>query len=124
MNSRTPRRLTVRGSLADGTRVAIDIAQARDAAHATGSLRVDTPEGGTLLSATELGVLQTAAGWASVTARIAPRQAGGGAGFVTVIVERADPFVDGHPATVTLDVDNAGAITTVVRTRSAPLVLR
>ena len=52
-----------------------------------------TGVGRTLVSATELGVLQTARDWASVTARIAPRQAGADAGFVTVIVERADPFV-------------------------------
>ena len=50
-------------------------------------------------------MLQTAPDWASFTARFRNR-ATKAEGPVTVIVERADPFIAGHPPTVFVEVDN------------------
>lgn len=118
MNANAPRRLTLRGTTSDSARVSIDVTQTAGAAHAKGSLRVTKEDGTTVFSATELGVLQTTRDWASLTARTS------GGSFVTVIVERADPFAAGQPTTLTLDVDGAGPTTTAMARRAAPLVLR
>ncbi|HXI28763.1 MAG TPA: amidohydrolase family protein, partial [Vicinamibacterales bacterium] len=98
----TPLRLAARGTLADGTRVTIDVKQPAGEAHAEGTLRVVDAHGAPLVEAVDLGVLQTAKRWASVsgTTRGAPD---GGLGAFTATVEQADPFLPGTPRSVTID---------------------
>ena len=117
INGSGTRRLALRGTMSDGASVSIDVTQAAGAAQAKGSIRVVTKDGSTISTA-DLGVLQTTRDWATVTARLA------GASFITVIVERADPFADGHPTTITMNVDGAGSVTTALTTSATPVVLR
>jgi hypothetical protein len=117
MSTSVARRLSLDGTVVPdpvtggrgAVRVAIDATQAAGTARAKGSIRLSFADTSATVETTELGVLQTARDWASVTARI-PAGATGRVRFVTVIVERADPFVAAHPTTVAVDVDDAGAV--------------
>ena len=95
------RRLAVRGTLPDGTRAAIEVRQPAGVVRATGSFRLIDAHGAPLIESTDLGVLQTAKQWASFSAAGRMRPGGEPRAF-TVIVEQADPFVAGHPRTLTV----------------------
>ena len=101
-----PRVLKMDGRLrSDGgneVRLSIDARQSPQDHGADGRLRLTN--GAEILEATSVGVLQTADKWASVTARVRSR-ASGDERSVVVIIESADPFVDGRPKTVTIAVD-------------------
>ena len=92
----------------------IDLAQAANATRAKGSIRVTNTASGEVLDATDLGVLQTTKDWASMTAMVRARPSGE-TRAATLIVEHADPFVDGRPRTVTIDVDGRPRITGVLQ---------
>jgi N-acyl-D-amino-acid deacylase len=96
----SPRRFAVRGALADGTRVTIDLAQRAGETRAKGTFRLIDAHGSTVLTATDFGVLQTTKQWTSVTG--AARVDGEPRAF-TAIVEQADPFVAGSPRTLTVE---------------------
>jgi N-acyl-D-amino-acid deacylase len=103
MNAATAaRRLAVRGTLPDGARAAIDVGQAAGALRATGTFRLVDAHGAPVIESTDLGVLQTTNQWASFSAigRMGP---GADRRAFTVIVEQADPFVAGHPRTLTVE---------------------
>jgi hypothetical protein len=72
--------------------VAFDVAQRAGAQRATGSFRLVDRRTGLVMEANGLGVLQTAAGWASFTGRARLRPSGEARSF-TAIVEEADPAV-------------------------------
>lgn len=106
------RRVTASGVLrgadgAAGPRVTIALRQPAGARAAAGDLKVEGA--GSAFRVTSLGVLQTAAGWASVTGR-ATVGAGGEERSFLLLVEAADPFVEGAPSTVRLMVDGGPAI--------------
>ena len=99
----------------DKTRIEIDIAQPAGAPRAKGSLRISAPAPQEVVEATvDIGVLQTTRDWESFTAngRLRPS---GKAAALTVMVERADPFVDRHPRTVTIQLQGRPTLTGVVR---------
>ena len=62
----------------------------------------------------DVGVLQTTRDWESFTASGRLRSSGKAAAL-TVIVERADPFVDKHPRTVTIQLQGRPTLTGVLR---------
>ena len=104
-------------------RIDIDVSQAAGAARAQGSFRLTDASSTTLLEGTELGVLQTTKDWASFTARIRNRMTKA-EGLVTVIVERADPFVAGHRPTVFVQVDNVLSVNGTLREPASAITLR
>ena len=69
---------------------------------------------GETIEAVSLGVLQTADRWASFTARVRVAPAGAERSAL-VIVEDADPTLDGRPRTVSIQVDGGPAIAGPVR---------
>jgi hypothetical protein len=83
-------------------RLAIDVGQSPWEPRPAGTFRVT--DGGTTLEAIEFGVLQTADTWASLSARVRMRPSFEERSAV-VIIEFADPFVDGRPPTVTITLD-------------------
>jgi N-acyl-D-amino-acid deacylase len=95
-------------------RLAIDISQNAKVPRAKGSIRITSAASGEILEATDLGVLQTTKDWASVTAMVRARPSGE-AHAAILIVEQADPFVDGRPRTITIDVDGRPRITGVLQ---------
>src|SRR5262249_26207813 len=97
-----PRRLAARGTLPDGTRPTIDLTQPAGEVRAKGTVRVADSHGNALIDATDLGVLQTTKQWASITG-VARRSPSGERRPFTLIVEQSDPFVAGHPRTMTLE---------------------
>ena len=92
----------------------IDVSQPAGAARAKGTFRLTVGSSGEVMDATEVGVLQTATKWASFTARARVRPSGDELP-VLVIVDRADPFVDGHPTTVTESVDGMPRVNGVLQ---------
>jgi N-acyl-D-amino-acid deacylase len=103
-------------------RVRIDIGQRPSEPRAKGTFRLAT--NAETLEAAELGVLQIADKWASFTARVraqpSPPVSVGGLSSreersTIVIVEFADPFVDGRPRTVTIVVDGQPLVTGVLQ---------
>lgn len=76
------------------------LSQGAGAHQASGRFRVTGKAGKPVLEATELGMLQTATGWASFTAQV--RLASGAEEAVTVILDKADPMSHGA-AIVTVD---------------------
>ena len=91
-------------------RLTLDVTQTSGAPRAKGFFALSDPMSGRTIDATEFGVLQTTDKWASFTARVR-RAAGTEEQSAFVIVERADPFVDGQPTTVTVVVDGAPFVT-------------
>ena len=114
MNSVTTRRFAARGTMPDRRRVTIDLTQAAGAARATGAFRLLDAHGSTLLDASDLGVLQTAKDWASITG-MARSQPGGAPRPFTAVFERADPFVAGTPRTLSVEVPGQPAVTGVLK---------
>jgi N-acyl-D-amino-acid deacylase len=116
--SATASRLRLRGEVRlkpDPTyRITADISQDAKAIRAKGSIRITSAASGEMLEATDLGVLQTTKDWASVTAMVRARPSGE-AHAAILIVEHADPFVDGRPRTITIDVDGRPRITGVLQ---------
>ena len=106
------RKLSVKGKMDGGVRLAIDLTQPAGP-RATGSFSF-TDAAGTTFEATDLGVLQTMKDWASFTAILRHRRSGEPQA-TTVIVEQADPFVDGHPRTVTIRLEGGTVVSSVVR---------
>src|SRR5262249_33722196 len=103
MNSlAAPRQLALRGTLPGGTRIAIDLTQPAGDGHAKGTIRLLGARDTALVEATDLGVLQTTKQWASITG-IARTASSGELRAFTLTVEDADPFVAGHPRTVTIE---------------------
>lgn len=105
------RRLNAAGPLhlpSGSARVSVTLRQAAGTARALGVVSLTDPATKTSVTATTLGTLQTAAGWASVTGRavVGP----GDERAFTLIVEGADPFETGNPATVRLLVDGRDPI--------------
>jgi len=116
----TTRRLTLRGkvrlteNVTDGldkvrpkpdATYNLDIAVSRsEASRAKGSFRLTDTASGAVVESTDLGILQTADKWASFTARVRDTKSGLEHAAL-VIVEDADPFVVGHPRTVTVSLD-------------------
>jgi hypothetical protein len=92
-----------------GPEVTVALRQAAGARTATGEIRVDGGPAGPSIRATALGTLQTAAGWATITGRATIGGSGEERAF-TLIVEAADPFVDGGPSTVRLAVDGGPVV--------------
>lgn len=108
------RRVTVAGvatRLSGGwpLQVTIDVRQARQSQHARGTIIVVDRAAKTTVRSVALGTLQTKAGWASLTGRARINAAGQERSF-TLIVERADPFVDGSPSTIRLSVEGRAPI--------------
>jgi len=111
----TARELTVLGTgrlitAAGDLRLSLALTQKSRAPRATGGLTVSDPATNTTTwTSTELGTLQTTDKWATFTARVRGVD-GEPERSALVIVEQADPFVDGKPATVTISIDGADAI--------------
>lgn len=127
------RRITARGVVAtpgqtDPLQVTIDITQGPAARSAVGTFRITNAKREVVLDAHELGLMQTSNGWGSFTARARvnlARDAGSSAsglqsgGFdfaqaraegseyrhVTVVVERADPWLPDRAASITIAVE-------------------
>jgi N-acyl-D-amino-acid deacylase len=123
MNSSAARRLSLKGSVTPQVRIDIDVTQAAGAARARGSFRLADESSNTVLEGTELGVLQTTKDWATFTARIKNRQTKA-EGLVTVIVERADPSVGGHPPTVSVEIDKIMGVNGTLREPPGAIVIR
>jgi N-acyl-D-amino-acid deacylase len=109
----TPRRLSARGTLDDGTRVTIDLSQPPGAPRAKGTFRMLDPHEAMRIDATDVGVLQTAGRWESFTAMV--RMAAGDAQAATVILEHTDPFTAGSPRTLTVALQGQTATTRVLK---------
>jgi hypothetical protein len=91
MNGREARAVAVRAVSADGT-AEIDLRQARDATRATGTVRLSMPGRGLTIATTELGQLQTAPRWSSVTG-VATVQPADPPRAVTVVVDGDDVVI-------------------------------
>ena len=123
MNMTSPRRVALKGTVNANVRIDIDVSQAPGAARAQGSFRLADAGSTTVLEGTELGVLQTTKDWASFTARIRNRVTKA-EGLVTVIVERADPFVAGNRPTVFVQVDRVLSVSGTLREPASAITLR
>lgn len=123
MNMTAPRRVALKGTVNANVRVDIDVSQKPGTARAQGSFRLADTISTTVLEGTELGVLQTTTNWASFTARIRNRVTKA-EGLVTVIVERADPFVAGNLPTVFVQVDNVLSVSGTLREPASSITLR
>jgi hypothetical protein len=69
--------------------LALDVRQAKGARRPQGSFRATDRRTNTLIEITELGALQTSAGWASITGL---GRVGAKASAITVMVEQKDPM--------------------------------
>ena len=110
------RQVAAAGSLvvAGGARhtISVSISQASKAPSASGRLSL-TSAGGVTIESSSFGTLQVAPWWASVTGRARVRGAtdlDGDRAF-TVIIDRADPMVDGPGSTVVLWVEGMAPVT-------------
>ena len=86
------RRLVVKGTSA-GARVVIDITQRAGARHATGRFTIEEPGHAMTVTATELGVVQTADAWSGFSG--IATVAGGASRAFTAVVDRRDPAAPG-----------------------------
>jgi N-acyl-D-amino-acid deacylase len=123
MNMTALRRVALKGTVDENVRIDIDVSQAPGAPRAQGSFRLADAGSSTVLEGTELGVLQTTKDWASFTARIRNRVTKA-EGLVTVIVERADPFIAGNRPTVFVQVDNVLSVSGTLREPASSITLR
>jgi N-acyl-D-aspartate/D-glutamate deacylase len=123
MNMTALRRIALKGTVNANVRINIDVSQAPGAARAQGSFRLADAGSTTVLEGTELGVLQTTKDWATFTARIRNRITKA-EGLVTVIVERADPFVAGNRPTVFVQVDHVLSVSGTLREPASAISLR
>ena len=109
----SPRRFTVRGTLGNGARVTIDVNQPVGSSRARGTVHVVAAPGTPAIDAVDLGVLQTATEWATITGMA--RTVGGAAHPFTAVVELADPFVAGRPRTVSIAVQSEPLVSGVLK---------
>jgi len=109
-----PRRFAARGTMADGRRVTLDLAQAAGAPRATGTFRLVDAHGAALIDVAGLGVLQTMKDWASITGTTRSQPAGVLRPF-TAVVEQADPFAPGTPRTFSVEVAGQPPLTGVLK---------
>jgi len=123
MNMTELHRVALKGTVNATVRIDIDVSQAPGAALAQGSFRLADKSSTTVLEGTELGVLQTTKDWASFTARIRNRVTKA-EGLVTVIVERADPFIAGNLPTVFVQVDHVLSVSGTLREPASAITLR
>jgi hypothetical protein len=100
--------------MADGRRVTIEVRQPAGAARATGTFRLLDAHGSTLIDGSDLGVLQMAKDWASITG-VSRSQPGGAPRPFTAVIERADRFVAGTPRTLSVEVPGEPAVTGVLK---------
>ena len=107
------RRFAVRGTLDSGARVTIDVNRALGDSRARGTVHVVAAPGVPAIDAVDLGVLQTATDWATITGMA--RSPGGATHPFTAIVELADPFVAGRPRTVSIAVQGEPVVSGVLK---------
>jgi N-acyl-D-amino-acid deacylase len=100
MNGAAARRLT-RKTVVDGATIAIDVAQAANARHATGTIRIVDAAKNVRIEMKELGVLQTSGDWASVTGR-AKLRSSDPERSVLLIVDGARVMIDAGDYSVAL----------------------
>lgn len=91
------------------TQVRIALRQARGSQRASGTISLAGGAAELSIRSVSLGMLQTAAGWASITGRARVGPAGPERSF-TLIIERADPFAEGAPSTIRLAVEGLDPI--------------
>ena len=102
-----PRRAEVKGD-AGRFRVRLEVSQQPGARHARGTFRIDLPNDGGRMIATDFGVLQVTRDWASFTAQ-AKLEPEGVVRPITVIVDRADPLAADAGAAIIIEVEGARA---------------
>jgi hypothetical protein len=107
MTANVPRRVEVKGD-AGRFGVRLDLSQQPGARHARGRFRVDLPEDGATITATDFGVLQVTRDWAAFTAQ-AKFKPEGVVRPITVIVDRADPLSSDAGAAIIIEVEGARA---------------
>ena len=97
--SAAARKASARGD-AGNYDVAVDVIQPAGASAATGTVRLTEKGTGRVVQMTDIGVLQTAKGWFSITGsgRLAPA---GSPRSITVIVDEADPLAGGKRSITT-----------------------
>lgn len=83
-------------------RLALNVSQDAGARGATGVLRLSDPASGDVIESVQLGVLQVAERWGSLTGIVRRKSSGEERPF-TATIERADPFEEGTPQTITLE---------------------
>ena len=103
--------------------LALDIAQGPNDRRASGRFRLADPSGKATIELVDFGVLQSTAQWASFSgrARVLPS---GETRAVVVTIERADPILQEHPASVTVDVEGQPSVTVVLPPGSLTLTPR
>lgn len=111
MPTDSARRLIARATIS-GESIAIALTQAATARRATGRVVLADQSGS--LEAIELGIIQTAPRWASVTGIARDRATGVERAF-TATLERADLSAAGHRRTLIVDVDGLPPLTAVLQ---------
>ena len=96
----------------DEVRLTIDVGQSPWEPRPAGTFRLT--DGSSTMESIELGVLQTADKWVSLSARVRMRPSGEERSAI-VIIELADPFVDGRPRTVTIMLDGQPHVSGVLQ---------
>jgi hypothetical protein len=96
----------------DDVRIAIDVGQSPSNQRAAGTFRLSS--GRSTFEAIDFGILQTAELWASFTARLRAQSTGEMRSAI-VIIEFADPFVEGRPRTATVLLDGQPFATGVLQ---------
>jgi N-acyl-D-amino-acid deacylase len=106
------RHVSLAGATASNSniRIALNVSQDAGASSAKGTFSLSDPRTRTSIQATRIGLVQTAAKWATFTgrARLLPAAE---ERSITVIVDLADPLAAGHAATITVDVEDAYHLT-------------
>jgi N-acyl-D-aspartate/D-glutamate deacylase len=103
--------------------LAFDIAQGPNDRRASGHFRLADRAGQATIEVLDFGVLQSTSQWASFSgrARLLPS---GEMRAVVVTIERADPSLPEHPASVTADVEGERPVTMVLPSASLTLTQR
>ena len=109
---KTPK-TAIRAIPANGARVTVEVTQPVSSSRARGTVHVVAAPGVQAIDAVDLGVLQTATAWATITG--VARTPGGAARPFTAIVELADPFVAGRPRTVSIAVQGQPVVSGVLK---------
>lgn len=89
---------------AETHRIEVAVRQSAEERHASGTVTIRELAGGAEWRGVAFGVVQTMAGWRSVTGRVQFPATGAERAF-TLTLESADPHVRGAPRTVTVDVE-------------------
>jgi len=123
MSLNSARRVSLAGAAAASNAkvwISLNLHQDAGASSATGSFRLNDPRTGTTIQATKIGLLQTAAKWASFTGR-ARVLSGGEERSITVIVDLADPLAAAGAATISVDVEGVYHVDASVEARRIKL---